>query len=292
LTQTASILISQSHNHTFLKLIPEFSAQHLSLRIANALGLWRSKQMTIRNYVVLYCLVCLGSTPLQAQSEHPGDPLHHDPTLEHESNIFVQGLWDSKYVSEGRDNLEHGGLGSVTAEWTTQSGDNELVLGAWYAEGSSAEYSELNLRLAYIIPLESVDMTLGYTWLDFAEDDFSDTEFSVEFGTSVLESLDLLAALVYSTEAAGTFLELVASTDITRNEFALTPYALLGINQGFISGEHHGLNNLQFGIEAATPLSDSLDLFGYIAYSIGLDKEPGETLDDIFWVGLGLGFGN
>jgi hypothetical protein len=273
-------------------MIPGFSAQHLLLRIADASGRWCSKQIRIRSYLVLYSLVCLGSTTLQAQTEHPGDPLHHDPQLEHESNFFFHAGWDSKYVLEGRDILEDGGLGSVTLEWTTPTGDNELVLGGWYGEGISADYSELKLAAAYIIPFETVDMTLSYTWLDFAEDDFSDNELGIEFGTSVLDSLDLIAAFVYSMDAGGTFIELVASTEIIQNEFALTPYALLGINQGFISGEHHGLNNLQFGIEAATPLSDSLELIGYMAYSIALDKKHGETLDDIFWVGLGLGFGN
>ena len=183
-------------------------------------------------------------------------------------------------------------MGSIAAEWTTTNGDNEIVLGAWYAEAISANYIELNLAAADIIPFETVQVTFGYTWLDLEKDDESDNELSIEFGASPLESLDFTAAFVYSTEAGGTFVELIASTDIERNEFTLTPFALLGINEGFVFDEHKGLNNLQLGFEASTPISDSMELRGYIAYTIALDKKPGESLDDIFWVGLGIGFGN
>ncbi|MCZ6671389.1 MAG: hypothetical protein O7C75_00475 [Verrucomicrobia bacterium] len=258
----------------------------------SALGNCLSKYPIISGCFAMCCLLFVDSSALHAQSEHPGDPLHHDPHFEHESNVFVHALWDSKYESKGRDNLDEGGLGSFAVEWTTESGNNEFVLGAWYAEGISADYSELNVAAAYILPNDSVDITLGYTWLDFAEDDKSDNELSVEFGRSVLDSLNLIAAFVYSTEASGTFIELIASTEIIRNEFTLTPYALLGINEGFVSGKHKGFNNLQFGIEAATPISDSLELSGYVAFTIGLREEPGESPNDIFWVGLGLGFGN
>jgi hypothetical protein len=214
------------------------------------------------------------------------------PELQHEPNFLFQGAYDSKYISEGRDNLNEGGLVSAAAEWTTPFGNNELGVGTWYAEGTTANYSELNLTATYIVPFESVNVTFSYIWLDFAKDNLSGTELSIEFGTTALDSFDLAAAFVYSTEAGGTFVNLIASTEIVRNEFILTPYALLGINEGFVHDEHKGLNNLQFGIEASTLISDSMELTGYVAYTFALEYKPGESLDDIFWVGLGIGFGN
>jgi len=102
-------------------------------------------------------------------------------------------------------------MGSIAAEWTTTNGDNEIVLGAWYAEAISANYIELNLAAADIIPFETVQVTFGYTWLDLEKDDESDNELSIEFGASPLESLDFTAAFVYSTEAGGTFVEMFYS---------------------------------------------------------------------------------
>jgi hypothetical protein len=68
--------------------------------------------------------------------------------------------------------------------------------------------------------------------------------------------------------------ELIASTYIDRNEFTLTPFALLGINEGFVFDEYKGLNNLQLGFEASTPIFDSMELRGYIAYTIALAQVP------------------
>lgn len=34
-----------------------------------------------------------------------------------------------------------------------------------------------------------------------------------------------------------------------------------------------------------------MELTGYVAYTFALNEKPGESLDDIFWVGLGIGFG-
>ena len=218
------------------------------------------------------------------------------------SAVFGQGTetsfnaalaYDSKYVSEGRDNLEEGGIGSVTAEWAAPTdGDGEVVFSGWYAEAIDDAYSELNLGVSYGWSLEKLDIGIGYTWLDFAEDDETDNEISLELGTSLHDDYNVGAAFTYSTEAEGTWIDLEISKEFVQDKFAYSPYLLLGINAGYVSDEHDGLNNLQMGLHIATELSDGFELGGYIAYTIGLDEKPGESLDDIFWVGFGIGWGN
>ena len=201
--------------------------------------------------------------------------------------------YDSKYISEGRDNLDEGGIGSFTAEWAAPTdGKGELVLAAWYGEAIDDNYSELNLGIGYGWSLEKIDIAIGYTWLDFAEDDATDNEFSLELGTNLYDDINFGAAFTYSTEAEGTWIDLELSKDYVQDKFVWSPYLLLGINAGYVTDEHDGLNNLQIGLHLATELSDGFELGGYIAYSMGLDKNAGETLDDIFWMGIGVGWGN
>ncbi len=201
--------------------------------------------------------------------------------------------YDSKYISEGRDNLDEGGIGSVAFEWATATeGNGEAAFSGWYAEGIDADYSELNLGVSYGWSLEKFDVGVGYTWLDFAEDDKTHNEFALELGTSIHDDYDVGAAFTYSTEAGGTWINLEISKEFANDKFAWSPYLLLGINSGYVADEHDGINNLQMGLHVATELSDGFELGGYVAYTIGLDEEPGESLDDIFWVGIGLGWGN
>lgn len=207
--------------------------------------------------------------------------------------MFTSAMWDSKYVSEGRDNLEDGGLGSVALEWNKHfEKGGEFIFAGWYAEGTSVDYSELNLGVAYGWSLEKIDIAVGYTWLDFAEDDESDREISLELGTALYDDIEFGAVFTYSTEAEGTFIELFVSKSYENDKLSWSPYLLLGINEGYVADEHDGLNNLQMGVEVSTPISDHLELGGYVAYTIGLDEEPGESLDDIFWVGINLGWSN
>jgi len=212
---------------------------------------------------------------------------------QHESNLSFAALWDSKYVTEGRDNLENGGLGSAEVGWTKAIDNNqELILGAWYAEGTSVEYTELQLAFAYGWSLEKFDLAAAYTWLDFDSYRFTDHELVFEIGTSVMDNLDLGAAFVYSDLAGGTFIELIVSREFEQNTFTVTPYLLLGINDGYVPFEHKGLNNLQLGISVSAPISNNAEMGAYIAYTLGLDEKPGESLDDILWMGLNLAFGN
>ena len=247
-----------------------------------------NRHILICSAIILSCLV----SNSRSQELHPGHPIHHDTDLVHDSSIAMNIAWDSIYVLEGRKALERGGLGSMGAEWTTPHQENEMIVSAWYAEGLSTDYTELQLGAAYAFSLDSIDATLGYTWLDWDNDDVSDHELNFEIGGNAFQLIDLTATMVYSVDVAGSFIQLIASKDFIREDTIFTPYVLLGINEGYVSDEHDGLNNLQLGIEASTPISDSIELTGYIAYTIALDEKPGESLDDIFWVGLGIGFGN
>ncbi|MDA0350224.1 MAG: hypothetical protein O3C43_18660 [Verrucomicrobia bacterium] len=169
-------------------------------------------RLTITSFFVL-----TGSlSQMIAQTLQPGHILHHHPDEQHESLLTLSSHWDSKYISEGRNNLHEGGIGSLSLEWNNHFEIGELLLAAWYAEGTSTNYSELNLGIAYLMPLDPFHLKFGYTWLDFSVDNTSDHEISLEVGNHSFDFFELNAAIVYSADTGGTFLELVASKEIEK----------------------------------------------------------------------------
>ena len=89
-------------------------------------------------------------------------PAHADPYA-----IGITGVWESKFVSEGRDWLDEGGLFSIEAlaEW------EEVTVGAWGGVGDSESYEELDALIEYGLVAGSFDAYLGYTRVEYLEDD-------------------------------------------------------------------------------------------------------------------------
>ena len=195
--------------------------------------------------------------------------------------------WNSRYVSEGRDNLEDGGIASIAVDMDKPSPLPFLdtwYFSSWYAESIATPYTELNLSLGSSFAIGEVDGAFGYTWLEFQGPHPSDHELDLQLGFGLFDRFDLSSAFIYSTEARGTFTELVASSDIVRERFVLTPYILLGFNRGYIPEEPETFNNLQFGLSATTSLSQEMEASFYFAATTGLEN--------IFWTGVSISFGS
>jgi hypothetical protein len=173
-----------------------------------------------------------------------------------------------------------------------------LAVGAWYASGYDADYDEVNVGAGYEIELaEHVSAALGYTHLNFRTDDADDHEVSVDLAYTGFGDSILVAGAYYSLEADGFFSEVGVQTDLPAPEgMTLSPYALLGINQGYVVDGHDGANHALFGVEASMDLTATLSLILYGAYSIAIDKDADRypddaALDDILYGGIGLSAG-
>ena len=201
------------------------------------------------------------------------------------SSFSLDFAVDSKYVSEGRDNLNRGGLASISINRSLPLPiGGEWYYSSWYAEGISSPYTELNLSLGSSFNLGEANVSMGYTWLDFRGPHHSDNEFNLGLAWGLFGKIDLSSALIYSTEAEGSFIELMASTDWERENWVLTPYLLLGINQGYVQNQPKTFNNLQFGLTAETELFAKLETAFHLATTTGLE--------DIIWAGVTISLGS
>lgn len=198
----------------------------------------------------------------------------------------ITGRWDSKYVSEGRDNLEEGGLFSVdsSAEWS------DLALGVWFAFGDSETYEELNLYIQYGVTFGPVEVYLGYARLEFTHNDESDNEIAAGIAIEGLPWLTPAIDYTYSTEAEGGFLELSLASEIVLldERVVIVPYVLEGLDFGYASEDHDGANNLQVGMDLDMPITDNISIVGLVSYSWALRDVKKDELSDEAWVAVGL----
>lgn len=210
--------------------------------------------------------------------------LGSDPDTGWEMNAAI--LWESRYVAEGRSELEDGGI--FSAELVAARSGFEL--GLWTAAGHRDNYRELNLTGGYGSTWQGVDWGVGYTHLEFGPDSADDDELSGSMVTGLPGGFDLRVGAVYSFEADGTFLQLALSYpfDLFAGHLQLEPYLLEGLDFGYRTAGHDGLNHMELGIEGNLMINDRLSLIGYIRHSFAQTDVKREGLGDVSWAGVGL----
>lgn len=201
-----------------------------------------------------------------------------------EYNVTV--LHDSKYISEGRNNLEDGGLNSI--EFT--SGWENMSAGLWYANATDASYNELNMFIEYAVNIRNLDVYAAFTRLEFPNDDEHDNEISAGFTTTIYDSSEFAIDYVYSTEAEGGFLDLTFAFElpVRIEQLSLNAYVTQSFDYGYASENFDGENNLQLGMEGSWKLNDTLSLVGLIAHSWAQKDVKRDNIGDEGWISIGL----
>ncbi len=205
--------------------------------------------------------------------------------------VDLQYGWDSRYVSEGRDNLDGAGLWAGNFELGYQG----LAAGAWYANGPDADYEELDAWLQYSHAIGEFELSLAYTYLEFLSDGANDHELGLGLEYGALPwNLSASALAYYSFDAAGTFFELgLAGEYEVLPWLTAGPYLVFGMNSGYIADGHNGANNLELGLAGEIPLNACWSITGHVSYNVALGADAGrhagdELLKDFCHGGVGL----
>lgn len=198
--------------------------------------------------------------------------------------------WESRYLSEGRDELDGDSLyvSSFELSW------KNLVGGIWYGSSPDQNYDELELSLALTHSIGDFEFYVGYSHIRFPFENEHEDELATGLVWSGLSNgIELSADITYSFETDGFFLEFSAGREFEiTDQLSLSIAVPFAINQGFVDDGHEGANNIaiQMGLEYA--LSKSLSLTAHTTYSWALDRDsslPGdEQLIDFFHGGIGL----
>ncbi|WP_025821458.1 hypothetical protein [Shewanella marina] len=187
--------------------------------------------------------------------------------------------WDSKYVSQGRDNLDKGGI-----YWSTLAVEQGNLHGyATVGRGDSVHYTEWNYGLQYSLPqVYGFETVLGYQRNEIYGDERShDNEFSAEISYQQLSWITPSINYTYATEADGYFIELALQHDWqVTSKLTISPYLHQSFDYGYVSAEHDGVNNLLIGVEAQYQLTSQLVLSAQINQSFAQQDIKQENADD------------
>ncbi|CAM4164904.1 hypothetical protein [Shewanella livingstonensis] len=175
--------------------------------------------------------------------------------------------WDNDYITEGRNNLEKGGIiwGVASVE------QDDLVAFAVVGRADQVHYIEWNVGVEYTLHLhDEVDATIGYQRLEFYGDEReSDNEFFSSLTYTGFSWVVPAINYTFATEAAGYFVALsLHSPWEINNQLTLTPYIVQGFDFQYSSEQHNGANHFQFGLEAEHQFNDSMAVSAHISHSI------------------------
>ena len=195
-------------------------------------------------------------------------------------------VWESRYVENGCDVLEDGGIfsGELACAY------DHFSLGAWLGIADSEHYEELKLFAGYDLRVARVDLEVTYTHLQFYPDSENDDELSIEAEVEIIGGFRATASGVYSFVADGGFFEISLARPFAfyEDRLWLTPILQAGFDCGYRTAAHDGLNHIQLSIEAEYTFSERHTLIGYIAHSDAQDDVQREGLGDVSWIGIGL----
>lgn len=194
-------------------------------------------------------------------------------------DIFINAGWNSKYVSEGRDNLDTGGI--AWTEVSASYGDLELLL--YRGESDSTSYGEWNVGLAEAVSFGDFQLAISYTYLYFTEDRVYDNEFGVECMAPAFAGVEASLAVLYSTEADGAYGEIFMERGFDLGgQLSMTVHGILGANGGYVVGEPEGLNHAQLGVVMTYALREGISLNLSAHQSFGI----ADGVEDLSWFGV------
>ncbi|QIR15934.1 hypothetical protein [Shewanella aestuarii] len=201
------------------------------------------------------------------------------PLVQADTEFAIDIVWDNQYITEGRDNLDKGGIA-----WAVASvNQDDLVVYAALGRGDQTHYIEWNFGLEYLISLhDDVEASIGYQRLEFYGDERgSDNELFASISYSGVTWLIPSLYYTYATEASGYFVEvqLQSPWDITEN-LAVTPYVSQGFDFGYATEQYDGANHFQFGIEASYQISEAIVIAAHLSHSIAMGDIKQQAKDE------------
>lgn len=227
--------------------------------------------------------------------------------------VNVNTGWESRHVHYGVD--ESGPTGAYVNEVGVNFGD--LSFNVWNGLGTGNTLLEWDFTAAYNIDLGPVFVVPGYNLRyvpsyalqeeghgeeDHAEEEEEHAEHShntvgnelfIVVGTTaipyVIPSVNFLWDL---NNNPGGFMEARLDGDVPlyKNIVSLQPYALLGLNFGYNTGDYYGWNNFQFGGQVTTALTKYISVFAGVNYSVSLEAMQQINQENIVWANVGFRF--
>ncbi|WP_040296974.1 hypothetical protein [Alcanivorax hongdengensis] len=193
--------------------------------------------------------------------------------------------WDSKYASEGRNQLAKGGLYSLDAYLAHGDWGVEL----WHGRGDQTDYRETDATLEYVPSLGKLTPFVSITRL--RSDPGRDYDSEVALGGEFLLKPWLIPGIeaTYSHQAEGTFVLLSLRTvKALSKTVSINGRLSQGLDYGYTSEAHDGPNHQQLDVTLSWQYAPRLSLFVAGHHSWAGEDVRRDGGGDLSWFGVGL----
>ena len=267
--------------------------------------------LLVKEYLFCTIFVVLTglSPPVSAQNTEDNDPRDveigaggnvrlekpYRTKLEEEFKWHAHLLWESRYVTEGRDNLSGKGINSASTEFTYK----DINFVPWIASGIDTDYSEFNLNIVYGAKLlDDLEVFVGYNHIQSRESGSSsnDNEINLDLAYFYDNQFQIVTNLYYSFDAQGAFAEVAIKKGyLIDNTLSINLRAILGFNSGYVVDGHNGINHGQLLARVSYQVIKKMEVYAYTGYNLAINRDSNrytgdELLRDFFWGGVGLSY--
>lgn len=200
-----------------------------------------------------------------------------------QGNVHTQ--WHSRYISEGRDNLDGASFYTASLDLSV----TDLSTGVWQGWEEAGPYRENNLYVEYAPLMGDWEPYVNLTYLQFHPDDPDDLEAGVGVSRQLTRIFSVALDGTWSKQAEGSFygLSLFAEKDLT-DTLNTTLRLTQTYDHGYASEAYNGLNNSEAGIRFSWTRLKPVMLHAGWQYSwAGEDVRRSDGADE-HWGEIGL----
>lgn len=207
-------------------------------------------------------------------------------------DFSINPSWDSRYVTEGADNLDSGGLFSIDLTLS----NNAFSFGLWLAKGDSEDYKEITLYAEYAFSISDLEGYLSLAHLilpNEASDEDRDNEIGFGLSYSSLHWLQPGIDYVWASEQKSGYIEFSLHSELIEDEsrYQLMPYVLRSYDFGYVSDGYDGINHTEIGMALSALISTNTSLELGLHHSWAGQNLKRDDLDDESWIKMGLNIG-
>lgn len=210
--------------------------------------------------------------------------------------LHIHTLWESRYITEGRDNLS----GDAIYSLSTDISYNKFTIAPWFAYSAETDYKEANLNIVYGWKVaEHWEIYTNYTYINARGRNAGKTidgEIGIEWIYTGLDAIDISNNLYYSFDADGVYLETTLSHVEKFNGVLSYTFALItGVNGGYVTDGHNGIDHIQAKASMLVNFTARLDMFLYISADVAINRQADryagdESLGSRAWGGVGISY--
>lgn len=208
---------------------------------------------------------------------------------EQDCQLGVNIGWSSRYLTEGIDCLPGSSIWEIAPSIKYEG----MIVSAWYAQGVSESYKELDLVLGYAWQIDGWTINPWYEHQFYLDQDYNVSNPALTISRTIDDWLEVGAEMQVKLEhkVGEAYYSVFCQTAWEVMEHVtVSPMLRYGYNGGYNPGVSDGSNCIDYSLGINWQYAESCSLKVSLNYSQAVSSLRRVGLGDVFWIGLQCGF--